>query len=89
MSPSQVRAGSLLSLDFGTFNTRKSQSVWQKSDRICCVSDSTNATRIAENADVFSFPFSKELRGAMQDVDEGFNTTRSYNAQELPWVRWR
>ena len=48
-------------------------------------SDSTNATRIAENADVFSFPFSKEIREAMNEVDEGFNTTRSYNAQELPW----
>ena len=21
----------------------------------------------------------------MEEVDEGFNTTRSYNAQELPW----
>ena len=21
----------------------------------------------------------------MDEVDEGFNTTRSYNAQELPW----
>jgi diketogulonate reductase-like aldo/keto reductase len=58
---------------------------WSLEEGLVTIPNSTNRGRIAENAAVFDFAFDAGQRATMAAADEGFNTTKGYNLQTMPW----